>query len=243
MKRGILEHFKTLRLADRLSTPERPCDKADAVGILEGLCNHFAPRSAPQGNIGRCTNREIAVGVGSSRDPDELVQALIASGWLDEHPEHRLLIHDWEQHADEAVRKWLIRNKLPWLTVSGPRRVVSRQRLSISRRRRDVVDPPRAGNGNGKGYSSPEAPEGGVGETKRPTLRAVKAHRQWPPDFVLTPERESFARAGGIATPDLEWGHFRDYHQARGTVFSNWDAAWRTWCRNAVKFAARRGRA
>lgn len=29
---------------------------------------------------------------------------------------------------------------------------------------------------------------------------------------------------------------FRDYHKARGNKFKDWNAAWRTWCRNALKF-------
>ena len=30
---------------------------------------------------------------------------------------------------------------------------------------------------------------------------------------------------------------FVDFHTAKGSVFKSWDAAFRTWCRNAVKFA------
>jgi hypothetical protein len=163
VKRGCLEHFKTARLARALSTPERPCDVAEALGILEALCNHFAPRSCPQGNVGRCEPWEIALGVRSTRDPENLVRALVASGWLDEHPEYGLLIHDWPEHADESVRKWLLRNKLPWLTPSGPRRVTVR---TSSRLRLDAVDPPRAGNGKGKGKGSVSRSSsgGGAGE-------------------------------------------------------------------------------
>lgn len=150
VKRGAFGHFKTLRLATLLSV-ERPCDRAEALGILEALFNHFAPGSAPQGNVGRCTDEEIAAGCGSSRDAHTLVRALVAAGWLDEHPEHRLLIHDWADHADEAVRKWLVRNKLRFLTPSGSRRAGVE---IASRRRRDGIRPPRAGNGSGKGNGS-----------------------------------------------------------------------------------------
>lgn len=38
---------------------------------------------------------------------------------------------------------------------------------------------------------------------------------------------------------DSEWGKFCDYHLAKGSVMLDWFAAWRTWCRNAVEFAAR----
>lgn len=172
MKRGALEHYKTLRLASLLTAgePHRPCDRAEALGIVEALCNHVAPRSAPQGDIGKLADVEIATACCSAREASLLVASLVAAGWLDPHPTYRLLIHDWEDHADEAVRKWLLRNHLPWLTASGPRRVgvrtVSRRRLDTSRRRRDGVDPPRAGNGNGNGSERenkiPET-QGGLG--------------------------------------------------------------------------------
>ncbi|WP_041354593.1 hypothetical protein [Nitrosococcus halophilus] len=31
---------------------------------------------------------------------------------------------------------------------------------------------------------------------------------------------------------------FRDYHQAKGSLFSNWEAAFRNWIRKAAKFKA-----
>lgn len=41
--------------------------------------------------------------------------------------------------------------------------------------------------------------------------------------------------------PSLDLGEqrdaFADYHTAKGSTFKDWDAAFRTWCRNAVKFA------
>lgn len=40
---------------------------------------------------------------------------------------------------------------------------------------------------------------------------------------------------------DDEAERFRDYHLARGSRFRDWDAAWRTWIGNALKFAASRG--
>jgi hypothetical protein len=246
VKRGTPEHFKTMRLATLLSA-ERPCDRAEALGIVEALCNHFAPRSAPQGNVGRCTNREIADGCYSTRDADTLVHALVESRWLDEHPEQRLLIHDWKEHADESVRKWLIRNKLPWLTPSGRCRVTVR---TASRQRRDAVRPPRAGNGNGNGSSLLPESEGGMGGNQGSGERADrgigKGGRKvrrlmtgWPADLALTDDLRAFAADGGL-DPALTWGHFRDHHQARGSTFVDWTAAFRTWCRNAVKFAASR---
>jgi hypothetical protein len=36
-----------------------------------------------------------------------------------------------------------------------------------------------------------------------------------------------------------EWSAMFDNYRRRGEPSSDWSASWRTWCRNAVKFAAR----
>ena len=45
----------------------------------------------------------------------------------------------------------------------------------------------------------------------------------------------------GLSQSDIdgEWPKFVDHHAAKGSVMSDWLAAWRTWCRNALEFAAR----
>jgi uncharacterized protein YdaU (DUF1376 family) len=58
-----------------------------------------------------------------------------------------------------------------------------------------------------------------------------------PSDFALTEERQGYALQRGIADPADAFGAFSDHHTARGSVFKDWDAAWRTWCRNARRFS------
>jgi hypothetical protein len=41
---------------------------------------------------------------------------------------------------------------------------------------------------------------------------------------------------------ERETAQFLDYHRARGSVFKDWAAAWRTWMRNAAKFQPERAR-
>ena len=104
MKRGTLEHPKTVRLSRILDI-----ERWGAIGLLEGLW-HFAARYAIQGDIGRWSNQEIADGIGwhgKHGTPDALIAALVEARFLDESPEHRLLIHDWADHCDESVRKTL----------------------------------------------------------------------------------------------------------------------------------------
>jgi hypothetical protein len=114
VKRGGPEHPKTKRLAKCLQQP--PCV---AVGVLE-LLFHATAKYARTGNIGRWTNAEIAEGCGWDGDPDQLVNALIECGWLDLHPEHRLVVHDWHDHADQSVIKTIRRNGEEFVSDSIP---------------------------------------------------------------------------------------------------------------------------
>lgn len=53
--------------------------------------------------------------------------------------------------------------------------------------------------------------------------------------FELSADMIVFANEKGI-DPIEEFSAFVDYHKAKGSVFKDWQAAWRTWVRNAVKF-------
>lgn len=103
MKRGTVEHPKTKALARALKIPQY-----SAVGILESLW-HWTAQFAPAGDVGRYENSDIADGVHWDGDAEKLVAALVSCRWLDEHDEHRLVIHDWSTHADDAVNLVLAR--------------------------------------------------------------------------------------------------------------------------------------
>lgn len=151
MKRGIADHPKTEELAARLDLPV-----AFVVGVLEMLCNQWAPRCAPKGDIGKWTDEQIARGIRCGIPADKLIPALVASGWLDAHRKYRLVIHDFHEHADNSVRKYLKRHDLEFVSTR-PANV----RTSL-----DNGDPPRAGNGYGLGNGQAmatgkgKAPEG-----------------------------------------------------------------------------------
>lgn len=65
-----------------------------------------------------------------------------------------------------------------------------------------------------------------------------------PQDFVVTPEMSEWAIGQGVPADRVmpETEQFLDKSQAQGKTFSDWQAAWRTWMRYAVKFAKERGR-
>lgn len=58
----------------------------------------------------------------------------------------------------------------------------------------------------------------------------------FPEDFFLNDMRKAFALSQGVVDVEAEFAQFRDHHLKNGTVFLDWEAAWRTWCRNVNKF-------
>lgn len=103
MKRGTIEHPKTAALADSLGV-----ELLTAVGLLEALW-HFTAKYSRLGDIGKFTDQAIADGVHWRGNADDLMRSLVSCRFVDEDATHRLLIHDWADHADGSVRKALKR--------------------------------------------------------------------------------------------------------------------------------------
>lgn len=94
------------------------------IGTLE-LLWISTQKNAPQGDIGRFSNLEIAIECEWEGDPDVLVDSLIESGWLNECEVHRLCIHDWEQHAPGWVIRQLKRHGKSFVTASSVKSVTN----------------------------------------------------------------------------------------------------------------------
>jgi hypothetical protein len=102
MKRTGADHPKIYALADSLGI-----EVYGAVGLLE-LLWHFTARHARRGDIGRWEDPAIARALGWPReDATRLIRGLVESRWVDVDEEHRLIVHDWRDHADESVKKTL----------------------------------------------------------------------------------------------------------------------------------------
>ncbi len=103
MKRGTPRHPKMFALAEELKIT-----LPHAVGILEMLW-HFAAESCPRGDIGSIPDKEIAKAVGWTRRASSLIEALCSERcrWIDRSLDHRLIIHDWPDHAENDVQRRL----------------------------------------------------------------------------------------------------------------------------------------
>ncbi len=98
MKKDTPQKAKFRRLMRRLGQPE-----CMVAGVLEMIWN-VAQHNALAGDIGRLSNEDIAAMIGYPGDADDLIAALVETGWLDEDPQHRLVIHNWEKHAPRWVK-------------------------------------------------------------------------------------------------------------------------------------------
>jgi hypothetical protein len=108
--RAVPDHPKFADLKARLGRP-----KYVALGCLEAIW-HFTGRFTPQGNLGKYTDQAIEAWVEWDGQPGALITALIGAGWLDADPVHRLLVHDWGQHADKATKNALNRAHIGFCT-------------------------------------------------------------------------------------------------------------------------------
>lgn len=77
----------------------------------------------------------------------------------------------------------------------------------------------------------PVVPQEGDAKTKR-----VRRGTTLPSDWEPNDQHRERAAETGIDL-DAEAEAFRDHHTAKASVFKDWDAAFRTWLRNARRFA------
>lgn len=101
--------MKFKKLKSKLGVPQ-----FQAVGILESIWM-FTAKNAPQGDIGKFSNEDIAVAIEWPGCPDKLVEALVEYGWLDPSDEKkaRICVHDWGDHMPMWCKANLIRWKKP----------------------------------------------------------------------------------------------------------------------------------
>lgn len=99
MKHTTIDSMKFKRLTKRLGLP-----RYAVAGLLEMLWQATV-RNAPRGDIGKFDNEAIAIELDWDGDPDELIRHMIDTGWLDEHADHRLVVHDWADHAPAFVHR------------------------------------------------------------------------------------------------------------------------------------------
>jgi hypothetical protein len=108
--RAVDDHPKLHDLKSILSI-----GRGEALGYLEALW-HFTGRFTPAGNIGAYSDTAIESWIEWKGAPGALMAALVQSKWIDANETHRLVIHDWHDHADDATKLALKRKKIGFVT-------------------------------------------------------------------------------------------------------------------------------
>lgn len=93
-------------------------------------------------------------------------------------------------------------------------------------------------NGTRAGQQRDIKEEGNKGIREEANASSGARARSIPPDFVptLTDRAQAQADLLGSERFKAELQQFRDHHTARGTTMKDWQAAFRTWLANAVKW-------
>jgi len=135
MKRTALNHSKTKKLSRLLRLPHYA-----AVGLLECLW-HLTANEAPRGDIGKLSDDDIAFSIDWEQDPVKLVAALVDAGWIERNEEHRLVVHHWSEHCEDAVDAKVYRMGTTYADGTEPKgtKVGTKEKLSIVGRKADPV--------------------------------------------------------------------------------------------------------
>lgn len=119
---------------------------------------------------------------------------------------------------------------------------VPRARAEVSNNIYNITTPVEyVERGVGKTIPSGETLFGDVGHAPKPkkASRALKSETSRPANWSPDSKGLAFAVEKGM-TPEIaqfEFDRFCARHDSQGAKFKDWDAAWRTWCLNWVKFS------
>jgi hypothetical protein len=152
-------------------------DRPYVLGVLE-LLWHKAAAYAPAGDIGRYSDEWIEASLDWHGKPGRLVEALVASHWLDRHNRHRLVVHDWAEHADQTVRKKLLSRGLVFVGVTGEKDSLLRDEGYPARAEPEPVPEPEPESGRFPGADSSGAELGESGSGTGARSIGVSLERQ-----------------------------------------------------------------
>jgi hypothetical protein len=222
-------------IAAMLATPERVLDwREKAIAIRIALHHNI--------NTGQCDPSIIGLATGcgvSGNTIRSAIKALEKSGWVgvDRSPgRHRnafqLLAPTLQadcmvepfKHAEGLEDGQPFKERVPNPSTNDPNPSTCLHPNSES-----IT----AKNRTAKGTTKPKV------KTPAPKTRRRRSQTPWPDGFHLDGDLADHAakKAGwdhGRAFAEFE--RFENHHRAKGTVFADWKAAWRTWVSNGARF-------
>lgn len=184
--------------------------------------DYFGSGRWPQEVERRLLSKEI-IGIYATREEAELAELY----FINANRESSLLKNRF------LPRKWQVPNTEP-VPITAP---VPKTALHQFQERNEGSA--KNGTQNRKGTVS-EPSLGNVVAIESKKSEKKKA-TPFPEDFQVTEEMFDWAVELGLKPESIKPHslHFKDHHEAHGNRFIDWNAAWRTWMRNSVKFAAK----
>lgn len=223
MRMGLRTHPKIVRMASALQA-----DRFRVIGGLHAVwC--LADEHTEDGSLPGYTLAALDDSIGWHG----FALAMKDVAWLIEEPQG-LVLPRFDEHngasakrrAQDAERKRNDRKT----SASSPQGV--RTESGPEKRREELKlippSPPPAGKNGGNGNGEHRA-------RKKPATRA-------PDSFEITEPMWAWAQGEGVQHEriEAETAKFLDHHKAKGSLFSDWPAAWRKWMRNVVDFSRQR---
>jgi hypothetical protein len=157
------------------------------IAILEGLWATTA-KNTPRGDIGRFADDDLLEEIGLTVDAGELVALLTRNAWVDAHPVHRLVVHDWREHCPNYIKGNVARHGLGWA-------------------KDDVAAPEHVPNDDPNGRSKEPAKDG----SKQPAKDVAKDVPQGtslpfkPSQVKSSPPPPTPSRASAVGDLDTAW--------------------------------------
>lgn len=228
-KRAVIEHPKFARLKSCLK-----CNRATALGYLECLW-HFTGRFTPQGDIGKFSDEEIEAWAEWDGEPGDLIHAFVECRWIDRDDVCRIIVHDWQDHADNATRMTLKRAQLDFTepvpvgsTVETPLKQGVNSVDTESAESATVLAPP--------SHPSPPHP---MPSHAMPSKK--REPKEKPQRKIIPPEQGwVFEYATRISLPRNEADAFFDHFTSSGWKLSNGNAM-KDWQSSMNRWKARQG--
>lgn len=157
----------------RSAMPGLPVDPSTvATGLLEQMW-HFTISSAKRGDIGQHDDELIAEACGWLGEPADLVAMLVETGWLDECDEHRLVVHDWHEHAPGFIKRNIdraggfvgaVKRALPYSPEQGSGRFLTQEHAEAATPNQTKQNPTKPNQTEPPAAESPELPEAIAGD-------------------------------------------------------------------------------
>jgi hypothetical protein len=156
-------------------------------------------------------------------DPAEFVAALVECGPKDTEGFLNVdwSLHDWDEYGGKYGK-----------------RVEAGRKAAAARWHTEPDADPMRSHSNGNANPMPTHSDANTEERrgeKKETVGARKRATQLPDGWEPNGTHHKIAEETGVDLK-LEAVQFRDHHAAKGSTYKDWDAAFRTWLRNAVKF-------